>query len=71
MNYHVETHPEVGDEVQSGRLSYEQLRQGLGDELFAEVYTTMASLEDNPFLFQKRYGDFRIVTTKRFQHKII
>ncbi|SIR12720.1 ParE toxin of type II toxin-antitoxin system, parDE [Alkalispirochaeta americana] len=71
MNYGLEIHYAVGDDLENGRLSYEQLRQGLGDELFAEVYSTMTRLQDNPLLFQKRYGEFRIVVTKRFQYKIV
>lgn len=71
MNYHLETHEAVADDVENGRLSYEQLRKGLGDQLFAEIYNTLISLQENPFLFQKRYGEFRIVITRRFRYKII
>ena len=71
MNYRLETHEAVGDDVENGRLSYEQLRQGLGDQLFDEIYTTMMRLQENPFLFQQRYGKFRIVITKRFRYKIV
>jgi len=64
MNYHLETHEAVGDDVEKGRLSYEHLRKGLGDHLFAEIYNTLISLQKKPFLFQKRYGEFRIVITR-------
>ncbi|TVQ97843.1 MAG: type II toxin-antitoxin system RelE/ParE family toxin [Spirochaetaceae bacterium] len=71
MSYRLETHEAVGDDVENGRLLYEQLRQGLGDRLFDDIYATMLSLQENPFLFQKRYGEFRIVITKRFRYKIV
>ena len=71
MTYRLETHERVAEDVENGRLSYEELRPGLGDELFGEVYTSMLKLQENPFLFQKRYGEFRIVITKRFCYKIV
>lgn len=71
MNYHLEIHEAVGDDVENARLTYEQLRQGLGDDLFTEIYTTMAKLEENPHLFQHRYGKFRIAMTSRFRFNIV
>lgn len=71
MIYRLETHGAVGDDIETGRRSYEELREGLGDDLFTEIYATMARLKENPFLFQRRYGKFRVVLTKRFDYKII
>ena len=71
MIYRLETHGAVGDDIEEGRRSYEELRRGLGDDLFDEIYATMAKLRRNPFLFQRRYGTFRIVLTKRFRYKIV
>lgn len=57
MTYRIQAGKEVAHDVEAACRAYDELRAGLGDELFVEIYEAMRSLEDNPFLFQKRYGE--------------
>ena len=71
MRYSVRTDKEVADDVEAAWRVYDEFRTGLGDELIVEIFETMQGLEENPHLFQKRYGDWRVMVTKRFRYKII
>ena len=46
---------------------YDFKKQNLETELYLEISKTIETIKENPNLFQKRYKDFRIVFTKRFQ----
>lgn len=71
MKYALEINANVEIDINEAREYYEQRDTGLGRRFAEEVYTTMQSLEDNPLMFQKRYGEYRMVTTKRFSYKVI
>ena len=62
--------PEAEQELLEALEWYETKKQNLGAELFFEISNLIDSILKNPNLFQKRYKDFRITFTKRFQYGI-
>ena len=71
MSYRLETHPAVREDTNRARRSFEQLREDLGDELAADIDQTITRLQEQPLLYQKRYGEVRFAMTERFHHKIV
>lgn len=71
MKYSVQVGKEVAADVETAWRICEEIHTGLGDELIAQIFATIRRLEENPHLFQKRYGDWRVTVTKRFRYKIV
>lgn len=45
-------------------------REGLGDSFVFDLEARINQIMNNPYLAQKRYGDFRMAVTRRFGYKI-
>lgn len=71
MSYALEVGQGVHREIAEHWAFLETRREGLGDRLVAEIYDVFAVLQENPRLFQNRYGQRRIALTKRFKYKVI
>ncbi|MFO7729439.1 MAG: type II toxin-antitoxin system RelE/ParE family toxin [Spirochaetia bacterium] len=69
--YILEVVQSVDFEVAAHRAFLETRRIGLGDQLLEEIRAVFAQLKENPKIFQKRYGEFRIALTKNLRYKVI
>ena len=69
--YTIEVLPSVDLDVAEHRAFLDTCRVGLGDRLESEIRAVFAQLRDNPRIFQRRYGEFRMVQTKRLRYKVI
>lgn len=49
---------------------YETSKEGLGLEFIAQLDKCLERISENPEHFQKRYGEIKIVFTKRFPYGI-
>lgn len=47
-----------------------QKKENLGFEVFEEIDIFINILQDNPFLYQKRFEQVRVIFTKRFHFGI-
>ena len=70
MAFKVVIKPEAEQELLEALDWYETKTQNLGTELYIEISNLIDSIKENPNLFQKRYKNFRITFTKRFQYGI-
>ena len=71
MKYILETDAAVENDIDEASMYYETRNEGLGDRLVAEIYQMIDLLLENPHLFQKRHGEYRIATTQKFNYKLI
>ena len=71
MTYALRTSKGLPQDIDEARAFYETRRVGLGDQLVVEIYEMIDLLLENPFIFQKRYGEYRLATTRRFNYKLI
>jgi mRNA-degrading endonuclease RelE of RelBE toxin-antitoxin system len=69
--YILEVVQNVDFEVAEHRAFLETRRIGLGDQLLEEIRAVFAQLKENPRIFQKRYGEFRLALTKHLRYKVI
>ena len=58
-------------DVAEHRAFLDTLRIGLGDRLLDDIRAIFAQLKDNPRIFQKRHGEFRVALTKHLDYKVI
>ncbi len=49
---------------------YNEKDESLGYEVYEEIRKNILTLKENPFIYQKRYGDLRVLFTKRFRFGI-
>lgn len=70
MSYALRIAKRVPHDIEHARAYYERLREGLGNELVREVYHMIDLVAENPYLLQKRYGEYRMAVTKRFRYKV-
>ncbi|MCF7929468.1 MAG: hypothetical protein K9L29_10330 [Spirochaetales bacterium] len=71
MTYQLEIGRDVRIEIAEHWAFWEALQSGQGDRLVAEIYEMLDVLQDNPYLFQPKYGERRVTLTKRYKYKII
>ena len=57
-------------DIDEATEDYNKKRESLGDELFIEIAEAIDLLKDNPFIFQKRYGEVRQVFIPRFSFSV-
>jgi plasmid stabilization system protein ParE len=69
--YFLEVVKSVDLELAEHLAFLETRRNGLADQLLMEVRSVFTRLKDNPMIFQKRYGEFRIALTKHLRYKVI
>ena len=70
MAFKIIIKPEAEQELNEALDWYNSKKDNLGTELFIEISKTIDSIQKKPNSFQKRYKDFRITFTKRFQYGI-
>jgi len=63
--------PEAERDLDEAYAYLENKQSGLGFDLLADLSEIIALLEDNPFLFQKIYGDKRRAVIHRFGYNLI
>ncbi len=69
--YSVIIQAEAELDLDDAHIYLEDQKAGLGFDLLAEISDIVGTLESNPFLFQKVYGEKRRATIKRFDYNII
>ncbi len=70
MKYRVLFAPEVFSQLSSACDYYQNLRDGLGDELEAEVETLLDSIASNPLLYPVDFGVVRRALVRRFSKQL-
>ena len=71
MKYRLEIGRGVRLEIAEHWAFWETFQPGSGDRLTAEIFEMLDILQDNPYLFQSKYGDRRVALTKHYKYKII
>ena len=61
----------AGNELLEAAVWYDEQRRGLGDELILNFESTLNILLRNPFVYQIRFKDLRLVSISRFPYQII
>jgi toxin ParE1/3/4 len=63
--------PEAEQDLDETFVYFENQQSGLGFKLLADLVEVMELLEENPFLFQKVYGEQRRAVIQRFGYNVI
>ena len=71
MKYTVDVKELARDNVTEAFLYYESKQQGLGERFLLCWEKHLASLQQEPNLYQKKYKDFRQVIIKPYPYHII
>lgn len=71
MSYTVVLLPKVYVDIRVARDYYASIRRALADQFLEEVQTVFETLESMPTAYQKRYGDLRRVSVKRFPYSVV
>jgi len=71
MRARVEYHPRTASDLNSAVTHYNDLRQGLGDELRSEVYAAIDRILANPRQFAVVERDVRRCFVRRFPYSIL
>ena len=69
--YTLQVVPHVNFDIAEHAAFLESRRIGLGDQLRDEIDIVYDRLEENPCLFQKRHGEYRVAQTKRLHYKML
>ena len=69
--YTVIIQPEAELDLDDAYEYFERQRAGLGTDVLAEVVDIIVLLEENPFLFQKVYGEKRRAIVRRYSYQLI
>jgi hypothetical protein len=70
MVFKIIVKPEAEKELLTALDWYETKKENLGTDLFFEFSNLIDAIKENLNLFQKRYKEFRIIFTKRFNYGI-
>jgi len=70
MNYSLLFLPEIENDIDSGRMWYEQKSKGLGEEFLRMFYARAQEIQRNPLLYQTVYNNFRRCLLRRFPYTI-
>lgn len=70
MAFKIVLKPVAEQELLEALKWYDSKKINLGSELYLEISNLIDSIQENPNSFQKRYKDFRITFTKRFNYGI-
>jgi plasmid stabilization system protein ParE len=71
MRVRAEYHPRTASDLNSAVSHYNDLRQGLGDELRSEVYAAIDRILANPRQFAVVERDVRRCFVRRFPYSIL
>lgn len=66
MNYIVLYHQAVKKDISEAKNWYQSRRKGLEKRFASEVKSSIIHLSEDPYLFEKRYKDVRIIFTRVF-----
>jgi plasmid stabilization system protein ParE len=69
--YNVIIQPEAEHDLDEAYAWLETQHSGLGFQFLANLTETIELLEENPFLFQKVYGEKRRAVVQRFGYNLI
>lgn len=70
-NYLVIIQPEAEFDLDEAYAYLEEQQPRLGFEMLAKLTETIELLEENPFLFQKVYGEKRRAVVQKFGYNLI
>lgn len=70
MKAPVAYHPEANADIASAYVSYEQIRNGLGEQFLQEVSRSLDVICETPELYAVVHEDIRAVPMRRFPHLI-
>lgn len=70
MEYKLYFHPKAEEEWISVIDFYNDKKENLGFEVFQEIENYLEILKERPLQFQKRFGNIRVLFTKRFHFGI-
>ena len=71
MKYAIHFRDDVFAEIVSIYKWYENQSKGLGSLFIEELEFCFDNIRSNPFLFEKKYKNFRQVVTKKFPYLVI
>lgn len=71
MSYTVIIQPEAENDLDEAYEYLESRNLGLGFDLLEEITNIIDLLEDNPFVYQKIYGEKRRAIVSRFGYNVI
>jgi plasmid stabilization system protein ParE len=71
MNYRLVVEPEAEFEIDEASRWYEAKDVDLGEDFLRSVEESLASIQDNPLLYQTVHGDARRVGLRRFPYGLI
>jgi len=70
MPYTIQITHAAKKDIRDAFIWYDQQRKTLGTSFENNIVKAIKSIQDNPFSFQKRYGQTRICFLKRFPYGI-
>jgi len=70
MAYNLIIKPEAEIELIEILDWYEKIDSSLGLKFYKELGRQLMRIEENPYLFQKKYKDFRVIYTEKFNYGI-
>ena len=70
MDFKLRFHPKAKEEWFTVIDFYDEKKEGLGFEVFQEIENYLEILKEKPLHFQKRFGNTRVLFTKRFHFGI-
>lgn len=70
-NFSVIIQPEAEQDLDETFAYLENQQSGLGFQFLADLVKVIEILEDNPFLFQRVYGEKRRAIVKKFGYNVI
>ena len=70
-NYRISIEEDAKFDIAEGYDWYSKISQKVSDSFLFQIKQTLDYLEENPFLFQQVYKDYRQVPVKKFPFVII
>ncbi len=71
MEYEINYHPEANTEIENALSWYNEQRKGLAGELSLKIFQAIDIIQQQPFLFNAVYKDFRKINLRIFPYSII
>lgn len=71
MSFHLEIKESAKEDIIEAFLFYENIQTDLGKKLLDYLEKCLESLQNEPYIYQKKYKDFRQVLVKPFPYHVI
>lgn len=71
MSYTYRVLSSATDEILAAAVWHEDKREGLGDELILSFEAALNNILRNPFTYQLRYKNLRLLNSRRFPFQVV